>query len=332
MFKQRHTAIFLTLLVLTLNLACGGAGVSPANVGGANSNSSGGAGSQASKQTGWPEGSPRPRAAQRFEPGFNLFEPAQDIEFGKQVSEQMTRDVKLVEDQNIVNYIRGLGARLAAEAPGHAFPYEFQVLASREINAFALPGGKIYICGGAIEAARSEGELAGIIAHEIAHVALRHGTNQASKAYLAQMGLDALSGLAGQAAPEVGELISAIGGAGANLVFLKFGRDAESEADIEGAAIMAAAGYDPSDMANFFELLQDKGSAVDEFFSDHPNPSNRMVAIVDAARTIPIAPNPIRTSEEFEQAKTQVAAMAGSWPRELTIKMQEQSGKPANQR
>ncbi len=205
-------------------------------------------------------------------------------------------------------------------------------MASRDINAFALPGGRIYICGGAIEAARTEGELAGIIAHEIAHVALRHGTNQASKAYLAQMGLDALAGLAGKAAPEVGEVVSAIGGAGANLVFLKFGRDAESEADIEGAAIMAAAGYDPADMANFFELLESEGSAVTEFFSDHPNPGNRMVAIIEAKRSIPVAPSPIRTSEEFQQAKAQVATLAEGWPRDVQIKMPERTARPAGGR
>lgn len=318
---------------MTLNLACGGGeSGNSSRVSTVNGNSAGGAASQAQKEVGWPAGSARPRAAARFDPGFNLFEPAQDIEFGKQVSEQITRDAKMVTDQQTVDYVRSLGARLAAEAPGHAFPYEFHVVASREINAFALPGGKIYVCGGAIEAARTEGELAGIIAHEIAHVSLRHGTNQASKAYLAQMGIDALAGLAGDAVPEVGELISAIGGAGANLVFLKFGRDAESEADIQGAAIMAAAGYDPADMASFFELLEGEGSSVAEFFSDHPNPGNRMVAIIEAKRTIPVAPNPIRTSEEFQAAKAQVAAMAEGWPRDANIQMPETKGRPAGGR
>lgn len=128
-------------------------------------------------------GSARP--APHFEPGFNLFSPAQDVELGRQSAQQIASQMPLLRDEAVVSYVRELGSRLANRAPGERFPYEFNVVASREMNAFALPGGFIFVNAGALTAARNEGELAGVISHEIMHVALRHGTNQASKAYIA---------------------------------------------------------------------------------------------------------------------------------------------------
>ena len=123
-------------------------------------------------------GSARP--APHFRPGFNLFSPQQDVEIGKQSAQEIARQVRLLpENEPIVGYVRQLGARLASKAPGENFPYQFNVVATKEINAFALPGGFIFVNAGTIAAAKNEGELAGVIAHEITHVALRHGTNQA---------------------------------------------------------------------------------------------------------------------------------------------------------
>jgi predicted Zn-dependent protease len=119
------------------------------------------------------------RPAPHFSPGFNLFTVEQDVELGRQSAAKVSQEVPLLRDERVVNYVRALGAKLAAKAPGHGFPYQFSVVAAKEINAFALPGGFIYVNAGALAAAKNEGEIAGVIAHEISHVALRHGTNQA---------------------------------------------------------------------------------------------------------------------------------------------------------
>jgi Zn-dependent protease with chaperone function len=244
------------------------------------------------------------RPAPHFKPGFNLFTPQQDVEMGTQSAQQIVRQVPLVRDERIVNYVRQLGARLVANAPGYNFPYQFNVIATREINAFALPGGYIFVNAGTLAAARNEGELAGVMAHEIAHVALRHPTNQVSKAYVAKTGLRILTG-GGDS--DIGQVLEQLGGAGANLLFLKFGRTAETQADLEGARIMAAAGYDPRDMANFFQLLQAKdGQRTPEFLSDHPDPGNRVQAIQRELPSLKVSSNPVRDTNDFKQIKGQI--------------------------
>jgi beta-barrel assembly-enhancing protease len=249
-----------------------------------------------------------PPAAPHFRPGFNLFSPAQDVELGRQSAAQIASEVPLLNDAELVGYVRQLGAKLAAHAPGEKFPYQFQVVSAREINAFALPGGFIFINAGTIAAARNEGELAGVVAHEIMHVALRHGTNQVSKAYLAQAGLGVLGALAGGDSPDLGRVIESVGGVGANMLFLKFGRTAERQADLGGAQILAAAGYDPRDMAGFFETLQrEGGQRVPEFLSDHPDPGNRVVSINELIPALSVQAEPVRTTPEFERAKARLS-------------------------
>ena len=248
------------------------------------------------------------RTAPHFKPGFNLFTPEQDIQMGRQSAGEVAQQVPLLQDERIVNYVRQLGARLAERAPGFNFTYQFNVIATKEINAFALPGGYVFVNAGTIAAARNEGELAGVMAHEIAHVALRHPTNQVSKAYVAQKGLRIIRKATGA---DIGPILEQVGGAGANLLFLKFGRTAETQADLEGARIMAAAGYDPRDMAGFFELLQSKsGQRTPEFMSDHPDPGNRVAAINRELPSLKVSSNPLRDSDEFKQVKGQLAGGA----------------------
>ena len=249
-----------------------------------------------------------PPAAPHFRPGFNLFSPAQDVELGRQSAAQIAREVTLLRDPEVVGYVARLGAKLAAHAPGEKFPYQFQVVASREVNAFALPGGFIFVNAGTVAAARNEGELAGVVSHEIMHVALRHGTNQVSKAYLARAGLGVLGSLAGGDNPDFGGIIEQVGGAGANMLLLKFGRSAERQADLGGAQMMAAAGYDPRDMAAFFETLQAEGGRrVPEFLSDHPDPGNRVASINELIPGLSVRPDPTRDTPEFERAKARLA-------------------------
>ena len=246
------------------------------------------------------------RPAPHFRPGFNLFSPEQDVELGKMSAQEITRQVPLLNDEPTVAYVRQLGSRLAAKAPGHAFPYQFSVVGTRDINAFALPGGFVFVNAGAITAAKTEGELAGVVAHEIAHVALRHGTNQASKAYVAKRGIGILGSVFGDG--EFGDAVSALGGAGANMLFLKFGRTAETQADLEGARVMAAAGYDPRDMAKFFETLDEEGGRrAPEMLSDHPDPGDRVAAINEILPSLQLSPKPVRDTPEFKQIKSRLA-------------------------
>jgi hypothetical protein len=245
------------------------------------------------------------RPAPHFKTGFNLFTPEQDIELGRQSATKISQQVPILKDEPTVNYIRQLGARLAAKAPGFPFTYHFEVVATKDINAFALPGGYIFVNAGTLVAAKNEGELAGVIAHEISHVALRHGTNQASKAYVAKTGLNILRTITGGG--DLGNVIESIGGAGANMVFLKFGRTAESQADVEGAHLMAGTGYDPRDMASFFETLGAKGGQrVPEMLSDHPDPGNRAANINRLLPSLRMSQNPVHNSNEFQQVKARL--------------------------
>ena len=219
-------------------------------------------------------------AQTRVRPGFNLFTVEQDVELGKKSALEVEQKLPLLSDPVVSRYVAELGARLAAEAPGPKFAYHFKVVNVSEINAFALPGGFIYVHRGLLEKVRTPGELAGVMAHEIAHVALRHPTNQASKATLTQSGLGILGGLlGGRRQSTTGQVVGALGGFGMNALFLKFSRADETQADIVGAQIMARAGYDPMEMVNFFEVLRQQAgsdpSKVAQFLSDHPAPVDR---------------------------------------------------------
>jgi predicted Zn-dependent protease len=214
---------------------------------------------------------------------INLFSVQQDAEVGRQAAQDAERQLPMLRDGMTEGYVNAIVQRLAAVAPGPRFPYRARVVNAAEINAFALPGGYVYVNRGLIEAVRNEGELAGVLAHEMAHVAQRHGTSQATKAYGAQIGVGLLGSLLGGRDHRLGVGEQVIGSLGLNALFMKFSRNAESEADRVGAQMMSRAGYDPMAMANFFDLLaaQQRGnpSAVSQFFSDHPSPKNRSASI-----------------------------------------------------
>ncbi len=223
-----------------------------------------------------------PEAAQAQadpKPGFNLFSVEQDIEIGRQSAAEAERQLPILRDPSLERYLNALVRTLAAKAPGARYPYRARPVNSEEINAFTFPGGFLYVNRGLVEATRSESELAGVLAHEIAHVALRHGTHQASKAYAAQAGLGILGGLLGREGGSSHRIIEAIGGVGLNAVFLKFSRNAEYEADLVGARILHRSGYDPATMADFFDLLREQRDRdpgrLEQFFSSHPAPADR---------------------------------------------------------
>ena len=214
---------------------------------------------------------------QQPEPGFNLFTVQQDIELGRQSAIEAEKQLRLLNDRNTNAYLNRIIQRLAANAPGAKYPYQIKAVNASEVNAFALPGGPMYVNRGLVQSARNEAELAGVLAHEMAHVAMRHGTHQASKAYLTKSGLGILGGLLGRGSSNT--VLNAIGGVGLNALFLKFGREDEYEADYVGVQMMADAGYDPRAMADFFALMRaEQGrdpSKLEQFFSSHPSPVNR---------------------------------------------------------
>ena len=220
-------------------------------------------------------------AETRVRPGFNLFTTQQDVQIGAQSAAEIDRSVPLVNGGYPARYIERIGQRLAAEAPGPGYPYRFRIANLSDVNAFALPGGYIYVHRGLIEQVRTEGELAGVMAHEIAHVALRHPTSQASKAYVTRAGIGLLGTLLGDGRQTtVSGIMNAVGGFGLNALFLRYSRNAETQADVVGAQIMARAGYDPNEMASFFAYLQSQSprrpSLFQRFLSDHPPPANRV--------------------------------------------------------
>jgi Zn-dependent protease with chaperone function len=228
---------------------------------------------------------PAQTRTQQPEPGFNLFTVQQDIELGRQSAIEAEKQLRLLNDRNTDAYLNRIIQRLAAGAPGARYPYQIKAVNATEINAFALPGGPMYVNRGLVQSARTEAELAGVLAHEMAHVAMRHGTHQASKAYLTRSGLGILGGLLGRGSSST--VLNAIGGVGLNALFLKFSRDDEYEADQVGVQIMANAGYDPRAMADFFALMRaeqgrDPGK-LEQFFSSHPSPVNRESRIRELA-------------------------------------------------
>ncbi len=248
-----------------------------------------------------------------LKPGWNMFSPQQDVEVGQQVAPDAERQLSMLRNSRVDNYVSDLGLRLAAKAPGEKYPYTFKVVNDPAINAFALPGGPIYINRGVIDAADNEAQLAAVMAHEISHVALRHGTNQASKASAAQLPLAILGGLIGSDSTTAA--IAQLGaGFAVNSVLLKYSRTAESQADIMGTQILFDAGYDPRAMAQFFQKIeeqQDGGGGV-EFFSNHPSPDNRIERVNEELRALGgVRRGSTTNSRDFDSTKRYAESLAG---------------------
>ncbi len=235
----------------------------------------------------------------QVQPGaFNQYSPEQDVEIGKQAQKEVSRQMPVLPDSSpVTKYVQRLGQQLAAHTPGpNQWPFSFHMVNIKEINAFALPGGPVYVNVGTIRAAGDEAQLAGVMAHEISHIVLRHSTEQASKAAMAQL-------------PLVGQLAQLGASIGAQSLFLKYSREAEREADLLGSQIMYDAGYNPYEMAEFFAKLEKEGgSGAPQFLSDHPNPGNRVESVSKAISKYP-KKNYRKDSPEFEQIRSEVAKM-----------------------
>src|SRR5215467_3839486 len=259
----------------------------------------------------------------KLRPGFNLFSKDQDVQLGKESAAEVRKQMTVINDPVLTAYVNRVGKRLAnsPEARDSGYPFTFEVVADPTINAFALPGGPMFINTGLLKAVDNEAQLAGVMGHEMSHVILRHGTNQASKAQLIQLPAVLGSQLAGSSM--VGQLAQLGIGLGANSVILKFSRTAESQADLMGSHLMAEAGYNPIELARFFDKLNaEGGSHAPQFLSDHPNPENREKAIEQEIQRLP-AQNYNYQTGDFARMKQAVARIHEKPPAPLKQSQQQ---------
>src|SRR5712691_5071814 len=249
-------------------------------------------------------------AQTKLQPGFNLFTPEQDIEVGQQSAVKAEQQLPILNDAEVTAYVDRIGQRLASKAGGYRYQYHFKVVNASDINAFALPGGFVYVNRGVVDNARNEGEVAGVMAHEISHVALRHGTHQASKAYLAQAGISILGGiLGGHVGEGAAQIINAVGGLGLNALFLKYSRDIESQADVRGSQVLTASGYTPVDMVNFFKTLERVDpSKKTNFLADHPAPPDRIARIEKEARLLHVSDTPTENVAQLRSIQSRLGS------------------------
>lgn len=245
----------------------------------------------------------------------NKYKVQDDVKIGNDASRQIEQQFPLLNDSQAEAYVSRVGERLVASIPAQfrqpAFDYRFKVVNARDINAFALPGGPMYVNRGMIEAAKNEGEMAGVMAHEISHVALRHATAQVTETQKLQIG-SVLGQIAGAV---IGGGVGQIIGAGSQIGFgagaLRYSRSYETQADILGAQMMANAGYDPRDLANMFRTIQQEsgGGRGPEWLSSHPDPGNRFQKINQEAQYLNVSPNPIKVTREFSRTQERLRSL-----------------------
>jgi predicted Zn-dependent protease len=246
---------------------------------------------------------------------ISLVSVQQEIEIGKEVNAQVRKEVPELRDEQAAAYVRSIGQRLVRQAPGPQYPYSFTMADYREINAFALPGGPVWINRGVLHTATNESQVAGVLAHEVAHIAQRHAADQLTKATVANLGLGLLGAILGNG-----------GGAGAaqmaaslltNGIFLKFSRDDERDADQVGLQILRKAGWDGRGMVELFQILQQEAKrnpgSVETFFSSHPSPQDRIGRLQGLAGS-----GGTRDSQQFQSMKARLVRMPApkSMPRD----------------
>jgi beta-barrel assembly-enhancing protease len=252
----------------------------------------------------------------------NKYKPADDVKLGRQAAAEAEKQFPLLRDSEVTAYVEKVGQRLVASIPAEfqhsEFRYYFKVINASDINAFALPGGPMFVNRGMIEAARTEGEMAGVMAHELSHVALRHGTAQATKARKYQVGAG-VAGILGTifGGPGLGQVAQAPFA----LTFLRYSREYETEADILGARIMANAGYDPRDLANMFRTIEAQGGGGGGFLSDHPSPKDRYARINQEAQYLRVQET-TRDDTEFRSIKERLRR----YPRAQTMAEIQRNG------
>lgn len=238
---------------------------------------------------------------------LSLISVQQEVEIGRQAQQQVKKEVPELRDRAVANYVAGVGRRLAVHARGPKYPYSFSVANYREINAFALPGGPVWVHRGAMQAAATEAQLAGVLAHEIAHISERHAADQITKSLVANGLLGLLGAVLGSdnSGARVAQLGARVLASG---YMLKFSRDDEREADSVGADMMRRAGWDPRGMIEFMETLRrTQGSdpgRVQVFLSSHPAPAERAGRLRSSLRS-----GGRRDSAEFQRIRSRLRSL-----------------------
>ena len=250
-------------------------------------------------------------------PPKNKYTPQQDVELGREAAAEVRKQYPVVDNERIARYLGTVGDRLLEAAPPDldepVFEYSFTPVNLKEINAFALPGGPMFINRGLVDAAASEAELAGVMAHELAHVLLRHGTANASKAQNPWLQLGQIAGVIGGAVVggAKGEAIAQGSQFGLGTLLLKYSREYQKQADLLGVQIMARAGYDPRALGQMFETIEraskSSGGSGPQWMSSHPNPGNRTQYINQEADALTVASTP--DTSGFETIKPVFASL-----------------------
>jgi predicted Zn-dependent protease len=244
--------------------------------------------------------------------GVNLYSLEKEIALGRQFAQEVEKQAKLVEDPVITEYVNRVGQNLVRNSDAKV-PFTIKVIDNDEVNAFALPGGFFFVNSGLIRLAENEAELAGVMAHEIAHVNARHGTRQASRAQItnwASIPLIFIGGGIGYAVQQAASLAIP-------LTFLKFSRGFEEEADFLGVQYLYKAGYDPNAMVTFFERIQaqekKKKGTVSTAFSSHPPTGSRIKEVQKAInRVLPARSEYAMTTSEFQDVKERILKLQGA--------------------
>lgn len=229
----------------------------------------------------------------------------EEIALGRQAQQQVKSEVPELADATVRSYVQSIGKRLSARAPGPKYPYSFTVADYREINAFALPGGPIWVHRGTLSSSSNEAQLAGVLAHEVAHIAQRHAADQLTKRLVANGLLGLLGAVLGNDRGARTAQVAAQVLAGGYM--LKFSRDDEREADRVGARILRQAGWDAREMITFMETLRREqgrdASSVDVFLSSHPGPAERASLLRTELRGVS---GGRRDSTQFQQIRARL--------------------------
>ncbi len=260
-----------------------------------------------------PEDDPNQIGNRKVGKGVNFYSIEKEIALGKQLAQQVERQAKIITDPVIAEYVNRIGQNLVRNSDAKV-PFTIKVIDSDEVNAFALPGGFFFVNSGLILKADSEAELAGVMGHEIAHVAARHGTKAATRSELAQIGMLA----AAIAVPYSWTGIGIREGASMMIpvAFLRFSRANEREADHLGLQYMYKAGYDPTAFVDFFEKIETlekrKPGSVAKVFESHPPTDDRIrAAQEEIEKDLPPRPEYVVNTSEFNEVKARLAMLRG---------------------